>query len=411
MISSSYGQECLCGQSFDNAGAFMRHKRTCLNSKKRLANALHHAKELYHHKRCHVECSEESPSSLQVGNSMAVSLTTVDEPLHDVGPSDSLPSTMQPAQTKIPNEAHISDAKSNKVCMPFFFVSSDLTPLELPGAVQAEDTLPLSVHRTRWANRQLPKRFRDILPEPPLPLPPQDAEVLLQVDTLETNLGPPSSTTTSMPLGSQLSSQADPQSAWLPSARCGVLATQKNSFGLFHLYDGDSLPISNDPEDQSGDCQPTTYRCEETLPTSLNPFHPYPNESSWCIGDWYWNEGTQKSKQSFKSLVGIITSADFQSEDLHHTNWVAIDCQLGSLGPILEPPQITSNTEEWQAEDGGWMRRSITISVPFPQHFLHPGPKNYTISNFYHWSLLSIIRETLSDPACCRSFHFKPYSL
>ncbi|KIM59742.1 hypothetical protein SCLCIDRAFT_125682, partial [Scleroderma citrinum Foug A] len=142
-----------------------------------------------------------------------------------------------------------------------------------------------------------------------------------------------------------------------------------------------------------------------------NPFHPYLNESSWHIGDWYWNEGTQKSKQSFKSLVGIITSADFQSEDLHHTNWVVINRQLGSLGPILEPPQITSNTEEWQAEDSGWMRRSITISVPFPQRFLHPGPKNYTISNFYHWSLLSIIRKTLSDPARCRSFHFEPYLL
>ena len=209
----------------------------------------------------------------------------------------------------------------------------------------------------------------------------------------------------------QVADEADPQSAQLPSAHCGVLVTQKNSFGLFCLYDGDSLPISNDPEDQSGDCQPTTYRCEETLPTSLNLFHLYPNESSWHIGDWYWNKGTQKSKQSFKSLVGIITSADFRSEDLHHTNWVAINCQLGSLGPVLEQPQITSNTEEWQAEDSGWMQRSITISVPFPQLFLHPSPKNYTISNFYRQSLLSIICKMLSDPAHCRSFCFKPYLL
>lgn len=147
MISSSYGQECLCGWSFDNAGAFTRHKRTCLNGRKCLANALHHTKELYHHKRCCVKHSEESPSSSQVRNSMAVSPTTVEGPLHDVGPLDSLPSTMQPAQTKIPNEACTSDAKSDKVCMPFF-VSSDLMPLELPGAVQAEDTLLLSVRRT-----------------------------------------------------------------------------------------------------------------------------------------------------------------------------------------------------------------------------------------------------------------------
>jgi len=70
-----------------------------------------------------------------------------------------------------------------------------------------------------------------------------------------------------------------------------------------------------------------------------------------------------------------------------------------------------ADSEEWQAEDGGWMQRTIMISVPFPQHFLHPGPRNYSISNFYRRSLLSIICETLSDPACCRSFRFEPYSL
>lgn len=52
-LSSS--QECVCGRSFDNARAFTRHKKTCQKGRKRLANALRQARELYYSKRHHVE--------------------------------------------------------------------------------------------------------------------------------------------------------------------------------------------------------------------------------------------------------------------------------------------------------------------------------------------------------------------
>ena len=249
-----------------------------------------------------------------------------------------------------------------------------------------------------------------------------------------------------------------------------------------------STPSGDDPEDQSEAGPLSTLELEmsvsQPLPSDMNPFRPYPNENSWHIGDWYWNQGAQKSKQSFKKLVEIITSADFQSEDLYvnkhlcfhiknastpiktslngnqlqlvldhsvnftqnhetcncspvatfvspvqlpvflqsfdwtfkhylyHTNWAMIDRQLGSLGTNLSQGKpMVADSEVWQAEDSGWMRRDITISVPFPQCSLHPGPRNYTMSNFHHWSLLSIIHETLLDPVCCRSFQFELYSL
>ena len=172
-----------------------------------------------------------------------------------------------------------------------------------------------------------------------------------------------------------------------PSKSCTTLATQKNSFGLFCIYDVESIPTANDPEDQSGAGPlPARGLNVPTLPSSVNSFHPYPNESSCLIGDWYWNEGAQKSKKNFKKLVEIITSSAFRSEDLRQTNWTAIDRQLGSLESDHDPSQTTSmavDSEEWEAEDGSWMRRTITISVPFPRRCLHPGPRDYTISNFY----------------------------
>ena len=313
--------------------------------------------------------------------------------------------------------------RASEVCVHFFsFNLFDMTPLEPSEIVRAEDdTLPLSIRRTRRVNRRLPKRFRDMLPEPPLPLPPQDAEVFLEVNPLQANSGSPS-TTAAIPVPiSQPSSQADlatPQLAPLPSKRRGVFATQKNSFGLFRLFDDDSIPI-NDPEDQSGADPLPTLRIgapvSQPLPTDpANLFHPYPNESSWRIGDWYWNQGAQKSKQNFKSLLGIISSSDFRPEDLCHTNWTSIDRQLGSLGTTYFYSQemlTATDLQEWQDVDGGWMWRNISISVPFPRRSLHPGPRSYTISNFYRRSLLSIIREVVLDPVRCKSFHFEPYSL
>lgn len=182
--------------------------------------------------------------------------------------------------------------------------------------------------------------------------------------------------------------------------------TVENSFGLFHLFDKDSILSINDPEDQSGANSLLTL-VSQWIPDPMNPFHPYPNKSSWCIWNWYWNQGAQKSKQSFKRLVEIITSADFWTKDLHHVKWTAIDCQLGSHDPCQADP----DSGEWQTEDSGWMWRSITISVLFSWHSLHPSSRNYTIPNFHHRCLLLIIHKVLSDGVHCKSFHFEPYSL
>jgi len=256
-----------------------------------------------------------------------------------------------------------------------------------------------------------------MLPEAPLPLYLQDAEALLQFNALGANSDQLPSTITSTasvtpsspnPLFPQADSGA--HSAHLPPKQCAVPISPKNSFGLFHLYNEGSVPTSGDPKDQSK-ADPLPTHGQEPV---SNLFYPYLNESSWHIGDWYWNQGAQKSKQSFKILVDIITSEDFRSEDLYHTSWAAIDHQLGSLGTVHDPSQTTpaaADSEEWQAEDDGWIQRDVTISVPFPRRCLHPGPRTYTVSRFYRRSLVSIIREALSDPVWCRSFRFEPYLL
>ena len=121
MISTSYSQECVCGRSFGDTGAFTRHKKTCLKGKKRLAHVLSHARESYRSKKCRIE-DEGSASSSQIVTSKTVSChDTVDDTLGDailevantLGSMD----TIQPSQTKVLNEAHVS--RVDQVCILF----------------------------------------------------------------------------------------------------------------------------------------------------------------------------------------------------------------------------------------------------------------------------------------------------
>ena len=168
-----------------------------------------------------------------------------------------------------------------------------------------------------------------------------------------------------------------------------------------------------DPEDISDDIagsQPTIAQPVVTahqVSHAENPFYPYPNEVSLCLGDWYWNQGNVKSKESFKRLLHIIGSPSFMLDDVQNTKWASIDNALGILATGDDP----DCSEEWLDDDAGWKCRTITICIPFSRRSANPGPKDYRVSDFYCCSLLSIIRERVSDPNGHHLFHYEPYEL
>ena len=250
------------------------------------------------------------------------------------------------------------------------------------------EMLPLAQRRPRRLNRRLPLRFRDQLPENPFPLPPpgiEPPEVLIQEAS-----------------GSHISRLSPPV-----LAQCSVFKTQRNKFGLFRVFRSEALP-SHDPDEQPASTQSFLPRLTSTnyadptppvISTSDNPFHPYPNYTSLQLGDWYWNHGPQKSQEDFKLLLEVVGNLEFRPEDVRNTNWRAIDRELGSnLGDGLEA-------------DDGWSRSPITISVPFHSRMPNPGSYDYTIPDFHHRRLVSIIREALSDPSYHRIYHYESYEL
>lgn len=252
---------------------------------------------------------------------------------------------------------------------------------------------PLAKRRNQQLNHQLPVRYRDILPEPPIPLPPREDASGSVISAVT-----PASTSTLLP---SIRTQ-------IRSARNSVVQmvkTQLNKFSLYRIY---SVP----PTSTHHPHNPCTVQRPPANPpspfTSLSAadrYHPYPNKMSFQLGQWYWNQGAQKLKESFKQLLEVIGDESFWPDDVKSTNWKAIDHKLG--GTTLE------DEEEWLdagGDDEEWHKTSVCISVPFHSRCLNPGPKDYH-TTFYHRNLVLVIQEKLSDPSHHNLFHYDPYEL
>ncbi|RDB25667.1 hypothetical protein Hypma_006970 [Hypsizygus marmoreus] len=198
--------------------------------------------------------------------------------------------------------------------------------------------------------------------------------------------------------------------------------TATNVFGVFCRYHGRTP--SHDPERYQNlttasdiPCAPSSLSESDlgevnpgapsstavTLPQKPS-YYPYPNESSFLLGDWYWSRGPQKSEKDFKKLLNIISRKTFSPPDIQNTNWHQINKQLSINS-------WDKDSEEWEDIDAGWHKSHVTIRVPFHRNLANPGVRDYTVADFYHRSLVSIIENKLKNGQDMRHFHYEPHEL
>lgn len=224
------------------------------------------------------------------------------------------------------------------------------------------------------------KHYNDILPQPPSSLPPP---VPLSVSD------PPSSATARL---------------------LRYFQSPRNIFGLRRKYYTTELPV-HDPEelttlaDLSCTLQPRVSNTLAESDATTDDYFPYPNKNSFLLGDWYWSDGVQKSKQSFKNLLDIIGNPDFKPSDVRNTSWKFIDTTLG------DSEKDDGYDGEWVDADAGWTKTLIKISVPFHNRTSNPGAQDYLGGHLYHRSLVEVIQERILDFAAAQRFHFEPYEL
>lgn len=344
---------CICGKSFSSRpGALTYHQTKCQKSKKRLSAALETAR---------VVLKSRKRQRLEKTNMEDLSMNP-----HLEAPSTATNGENLPQHPTVP----------------------ELLPSQPSPAAAADSSLSLAERRPQRLNRQLPLRFRDNIPQPLRPLPP---ESIISSPT-------PPTTRPDSP-GSSSINPTSPSHGLYPRTR-RIFTTFQNDFGLWRRYHTDSLP-SHDPEEHIGwqhlvdDPLPSTDQegLDDTStksPIDGKSFGPFPNENALLLGEWYWNHGIQKSQDNFKKLLAIIGSKKFRPEDVRNTNWKLVDKALAR-----NPFDEDGSDPEWIDEDAGWVKTPIHISVPFHNRTRNPGPKDYVVGDLYHRPLVSIIVEKI----------------
>jgi len=171
------------------------------------------------------------------------------------------------------------------------------------GAI-SDDPRSLAEHRVR-CKIYLPVRFQDEQPQVQAALPPPET-LLPEVMHFE---------------------PVEPISGTTMKIR-KLLTSSHNVFGLFQKYRAEGFP-THDPEveQQHAALSKVTSDHKELLAGGAI-FGPYPNKSTFLLGEWYWNDGMQKKKAGFKWLIDIICQCDFRPEDIQSVPWDALNMQL-----------------------------------------------------------------------------------
>lgn len=190
-----------------------------------------------------------------------------------------------------------------------------------------------------------------------------------------------------------LSPEADPQPTSDASALLShtfrtfrTFRTLPNIFKLSRQYYSDRLP-THDPEEVTTLENLTLRNSDQdvNLPTPVkqyddleaaDAFYPYPNKSSFLLGDWFWNGGVQKSQKSFMELLQIIGDPEFQPEDIRATRWNFINRQLGSTMEDAEG--------HTPFEGAGWKTNPVKIKVPVHNRADGSGIHDYFTAEFHH---------------------------
>jgi hypothetical protein len=163
-----------------------------------------------------------------------------------------------------------------------------------------------------------------------------------------------------------------------------ILKSTCNGFGLFRQYYATHFP-DHDPAQNI-----SSNNLINTSPTILtNVYHPYPNQTSFLLGEWYWNGGEKKSQLSFQRLLEIIGHPAFCLEDVAGNNWQHINAKLSGD----ENDGGSCVNEE---TNGDWIKTPIKISIPFHKQMSHPGQKDFDVGILHHCKLTSVIREKIT---------------
>jgi len=164
--------------------------------------------------------------------------------------------------------------------------------------------------RSCQSNCQLPKCYQDVMPALPAAVLPISSQIIPECIQEE-------------PDASQSPSQQLPTLCQASQ----IIKSAHNTFGLFRQYCATQFPDHDSGKNIiSNDLIDTPLNIPST--PLIKNYSLYPNQSSFLLGEWYWNDGEKKSQLSFQNLLKIVGHPDFRLEDVARQLWPYIDSQL-----------------------------------------------------------------------------------
>ncbi|KAG1787211.1 uncharacterized protein HD556DRAFT_1449008 [Suillus plorans] len=142
---------CVCKLTFTEQNYFSQHQHSCAHTKKHLLSAISSFKEFAsRRKKLRTSSNEDAP------------VRAIDSSI----PSSNFPA-LRPPSGELLQQPRVAGSPPNS---PLASATEVVPPDCEIGEIDGED-LSLAQCRPRRQNRQLPKRFRDILPQPPPTVP------------------------------------------------------------------------------------------------------------------------------------------------------------------------------------------------------------------------------------------------
>ncbi|EJD51863.1 hypothetical protein AURDEDRAFT_181453 [Auricularia subglabra TFB-10046 SS5] len=225
--------------------------------------------------------------------------------------------------------------------------ASDTAPTD---PVSAAEPAPEELGPRRRTQHRVPRKFRDLEPEPLAPV------------------------------------EAAPSATGLRRVLLHVyepFRTKVNSFGLFRIF-------KRRPEHDPDQTPP-----EPSPPTSGEPvsYYPYPNRSAALFNNWFWNDGSVKTRDSRKTLLDLILDPSFALDDLRNVNWRQVDAEVaGDLGGFGD----------------GWLSHTVNITIPGG---IGNQPVSVPVEGFQRRPLIPLWKNEIQNNPDARNWTWTPSRL
>lgn len=187
--------------------------------------------------------------------------------------------------------------------------------------------------------------------------------------------------------------------------------TAVDKFGRFRLYhkkpvtipDAD-LPVASVLDKSLAPAAPeSTPTPTPSSQAPKNPWFPLPNYSAFRFAQYFWNGGSQKSKQDRENLLTVLGDPLFKTEDvLEVADWDKVDRTMDAVADgTLDDPSLPFMGDGWKADD-------VKISIPVGRGGTTRAV-DYTVPGFHHRSITNVLRDTFANDPAAESFHYEPF--